>query len=210
MKNWMVKLVLFSVIIAVSIVYLHGFWLDHDADSSFYQQHDSQIGNLITASASELLQSASDTFLFMNEIQIADAHSLNSRAALQQIDLAMEKVEHTLKIINGIIAVGSAAIYDEGRIKKLKAFNYGQYARDNGLSMEIMSKVAAYLNKGNVIGFCQFYAGNLESLINILNRIKTELLAGKLSENQVLWSLLQQYDSTMMFGNYASLVFNWL
>jgi hypothetical protein len=43
--------------------------------------------------------------------------------------------------------------------------------------------------------------------LNTLQRIKTDLLAGKLSENQVLWSLLQQYNSTMMFGNYASLVF---
>ncbi len=210
MKNWTVKLALFSAIIAVSIVYLHGVWLDKDPDSPFCRKNDSEIGSLITDSASELLQSASDAFLFMNEIEIADVHSLNSGAALQRIDLATAKVEHTLKIFNEIIAVGSDAVYDEDRIKKLKAFNYGQYARENGLSVEIMSQVAAYLNKGNVIGFCQFYAGNLESLITILNRIKAELLAGKLSENQVLWSLLQQYDSTMMFGNYASLVFYWL
>ena len=207
MKKWMVKLVLFSAIIAVSIVYLHGFWAVNDPYSPFSRKSSSEIGSLITDSASELLYSASEAFLFMNEVEIAEPNGLKSGAALQQIDLATAKVEHALKIFNEIIAGVSEAGYDEGYIGKLKAFNYEQYARENGLSRETMFQVAAYLGKGNVLGLCQRHAGNLESLLNILKRIKADLLAGKLSENQVLWSLLQQYNTTMMVGNYASLVF---
>ena len=70
-----------------------------------------------------------------------------------------------------------------------------------------MSEVSAYLGRGNVLGFYRRHARNLQNLLNTLKSIKTDLLAGRLSENQVLWSLLQQYNSTMMFGNYASLVF---
>ena len=89
----------------------------------------------------------------------------------------------------------------------LKDFSYDQFARDNGLSRETMAQVSAYLSRGNVLGFYRRHARNLQTLLNTLNRIKADLLAGKLSENQVLWSLLQQYNNTMMFGNYASLVF---
>jgi hypothetical protein len=70
-----------------------------------------------------------------------------------------------------------------------------------------MAQVATFLGKGNVLGFYSRHVANLQKLLNTLNRIKADLLAGKLSENRVLWSLLQQYSATMMMGNYASLVF---
>jgi hypothetical protein len=116
-------------------------------------------------------------------------------------------VKQTLNFFKDIIAVGGEAGYEKNRIGKLKDFSYDQFARDNGLNGETMAKVASYLGKGDVIGFYRCHVGNLENLLNILNHIKEDLSAGKLSENQVLWSLLQQYNNTMMFGNYASLVF---
>jgi hypothetical protein len=207
MKKWTVKLVLFSAIIAASIVYLHGFWVANDPYSPFSQKTSSEIGNMITDSASELMQSASEVFLFMHEVEIAEQNGLNCGAALQRVDLAAEKAEKALKIFNEIITVGSEAGYDKGYIRKLKAFNYEQYARENGLSSETMAKVSVYLGNGNLLGFYRRHASNLETLLNILDHVKKDLLAGKLLENQVLWSLLQQYNSTMTLGNYASLVF---
>jgi len=207
MKKRISQLVIGLVLIGISIAYLNAFWAAKVPYSPFSGRSSVQVGDMIMESASELLQSASEAFLFMNEVKFAEQNGLNSGAALQRIDLAAAKVEQALKIFNEIIAVGKEAGYDEGRIGKLKAFNYEQYARENGLSGETMSKVAGYLGKGNVSGFYRCHAGNLETLLNILDHIKKDLLAGKLSENQVLWTLLQQYDSTMMFGNYASLVF---
>jgi hypothetical protein len=207
MKKKMVKLVLFLAIIAVSIAYLHGFWGVNDPYSPFPQKNSFEVGNMITDSASALMQSASEAFLFMNEVEIAGSNGLNVDAALQRVDLAAAKVEQALNKIKEIIAIGSEAGYNESRIVKLKRFNYENYARENGLSSETMIKVASYLGKGNVLSFYQCHAGNLENLQNILNHIKDDLLAGKLSENKVLWSLLQQYNSTMMLNNYASLVF---
>lgn len=207
MKKRIFQVLVGLVLIGISIVYLNAVMVGNDPYSPFSGRSSIQVGDMITDSSSELLQSAAEAFLFLNEIEIAEQNGLNSGAALQRVDLAAAKVEQTLKIFNEIIAVGSEAGYDEGRSGKLKAFNYEQYARENGLSGETMSKVAAYLGKGDMLGFYRCHAGNLETLLNILDHIKKDLLAGKLSENQVLWTLLQQYDSTMMFGNYASLVF---
>ncbi len=79
--------------------------------------------------------------------------------------------------------------------------------RENGLSMEMMGEVSAFLARGNVLGFYRRHVRNLQTLLDTLTLIKGDLLAGRRSENQVLWSLLQQYNHTMLFGNYASLVF---
>lgn len=207
MKKRMVKLVLFAAIIAFSIVYLHGFWTFNDPNSPFPAKTSSEIGSLITDSASELLQSASEAFLFMNEVEIAGSNGLNVNAALQRVDLAAARIEHAQKIFKDIIAMGRETGYDTKRIGKLKAFNYELYAKENGLNCEIMAQVAASLGKGNVLGFYARHVANLQKLLNTLNRIKSDLLAGKLSENRVLWSLLQQYNAIMMVGNYASLVF---
>jgi hypothetical protein len=132
---------------------------------------------------------------------------LDVGSALQRVDMAAARVEQALNLFRNIIAVGNEAGYEKKRIGKLREFSYGQFARDNGLSEETMNEVSSYLAKGNVLGFYRRHARNLQTLLDTLQVIKSDLLAGKLSENQVLWSLLQQYNKTMMFGNYASLVF---
>lgn len=207
MKKRMVKLVLGMVLIGITIVCLNAVIVGNDPYSPFRGQSSVQVGDMIAESASELLQSASEAFLFLNEVEIAEKNGLNIHAALQRVDLAAAKVEQALNLFKNIINVGHDAGYDDNRIGKLKNFSYSQFAKENGLSGETMNQVSAYLGRGNVLGFYRRHAANLQSLLTTLNRIKADLLAGKLSENQVLWSLLQQYNSTMMFGNYASLVF---
>jgi len=207
MKKRLVKLVVGMVLIGISIAYLHAVMVLNDPYSPFRGKTSIQVGDLIAESASELLQSAAEAFLFLNEVEIAGKNGLNVGASLQRVDLAMAKVEQALRLFKDIIAVGSEAGYDKNRISKLKGFSYDQFAKDNGLSRETMTQVSTYLGGGNVLGFYRRHARNLQTLLNILIRIKTDLLAGRLSENQVLWSLLQQYNHTMMFGNYASLVF---
>jgi hypothetical protein len=207
MKKKLVKLMTGLVLMAISIVCLHALIAFNDPVPPFHNRISVQVGDMITDSASELLQSASEAFLFLNEVEIAGKNGLNVGAALQRVDLAAARVEQALRLFKDIIVVGREAGYDEKRIGKLKGFSYDQFARDNGLSKETMSEVSAYLGQGNVLGLYRRHARNLQSLLNTLNLIKTDLLAGKQSENQMLWSLLQQYSSTMLFGNYASLVF---
>jgi len=207
MKKRMVKLVLGMVLIGSSIVYLNAVIVMNDPYTPFPGKTSVQVGDMITESASELLQSASEAFLFLNEVEIAGKNGLNVNTALQRVDMASARVEQALNLFNSIIATGNEAGYEKKRIGKLKDFSYGQFARDNGLNENTMNEISAYLAKGNVLGFYRRHARNLQALLDTLRRIKTDLLAGKLSENQLLWSLLQQYNNTMLFGNYASLVF---
>ena len=207
MKKRLIRLMMGLVLIGISIAYLNAVIAFNDPLSPFPARTSVQVGDMITDSASELLQSASEAFLFLNEVEIAGKNGLNVGSALQRVDMAAARVEQALNLFRNIIALGHEAGYEKNRIGKLMDFSYGQFARDNGLSEETMNEVSAYLAKGNVLGFYRRHARNLQKLLNTLQLIKTDLLAGKLSENQVLWSLLQQYNSTMMFGNYASLVF---
>jgi hypothetical protein len=207
MKKSISHLVIGFALVAVSCVYLNGFWTLNDPWCPFTNITSNIICNMITDSTSQLLQSASEAFRFMNEVEIAENSGFNSNAALQRIDLAAAEAEQALKIFYEIIAVGSEAKYDEGRISKLKAFNYERFASENNLSMETMAKVGNYLYKGDVLGFYRYHADNLETLLNILELIRKDLLAGRLSDKKLLWSLLQQYNTTMIVGNYASLVF---
>ncbi len=207
MKKRLVKLIMGVALVGISIFYLNAVVVLNDPASPFPRKASIQIGDKITEGASELLQSASEAFLFLNEAELAGANGLNVGEALQRVDMAAARVEQTLNLFKDIIVVGNDAGYDEKRIGRLKGFAYDRFARDNGLSVETMSKVSVYLSRGNVLGFYRHHVRNLQALLKTLNRIKADLLAGKLSENQLLWSLLQQYNNTLMFGNYASLVF---
>jgi hypothetical protein len=221
MKKRILQLLIGLVLIYISSVYLNAFWVANDpwdghgrgkssaqiGDSIVNKASNSQIGDLIVNSASNLLQSASEAFLFMNEVEIADQSGANINAALQRVDLAAAKAAQALSDVMNIIAFDRELGYDAQRTASLKAFDYKGFASANGLNQEIMAQVAVYLAKGNMLGFHQQHGRNLVALLNILNRIKDDLNAGKLSENKVLWSLLHQYNATMMFANYASLVF---
>lgn len=207
MKKKLGKMIVFLFLIGISIFYLNAVIAFNDPGSPFPGRASIQVGDMITESASELLQSASEAFLFLNEVEMAEKKGLNIGAALQRVDLAAAKVEQALRMFKDIIAVGREAGYEKNRIGKLQNFSYGQFARDNGLNEETMREVSAFLSRGNVLGFYRRHTRNLQTLLDTLNGIKEDLLAGKRPENQVLWSLLQQYNNTMMFGNYASLVF---
>lgn len=207
MKKKSLKFLVGIVLVGVSIMCLHAVMVVNDPYSPPKAKGSLQIGDMIADSASELLQSASEAFLFLNEVEIAGKNGLNVGAALQRVDMAAARVNQALKLFRDIIAVGTEVGYDEKRIVKLKNFSYAQFVQDNGLNPVTMNEVAAYLGKGDMLGFYGRHARNLQALLDTLNRIRTDLLAGRQSENQMLWSLLQQYNHTMLFGNYASLVF---
>jgi len=207
MKKKLLKLCLGIVLISVSIVCLNAVIVFNDPITPFPKRTSIQIGDMITDSASELLQSAAEAFLFLNEVEIASKNGLNVNGALQRVDMATARVERTLGLFRNIIATGHEAGYESSRITKLKKFSYARFARENGLSIEGMSRVSAYLSQGNVLGFYRRHSRDLQGLLTTLRGIREDLLAGKISDNRVLWSLLQQYNSTLMFGNYASMVF---
>jgi hypothetical protein len=207
MKKRLVKLVLVLSLIGGSLAYLNAVIAFNDPVSPFPRQASAQVGDMITDSASELLQSAAEAFLFLNEVEVAEKNGLNVNAALQRVDMAAARVERSMNFFKNIIATGSEAGYEKRRIAKLRDFSYDRFARENGLSMEMMGEVSAFLARGNVLGFYRRHVRNLQTLLNTLTLIKGDLLAGRRSENQILWSLLQQYNHTMLFGNYASLVF---
>jgi hypothetical protein len=207
MKKRLFQWVVGVTLVGVTIVGLNAVMVVNDPQSPFPARTSVQIGDMITESASELLQSAAEAFLFLNEVEIAAKNGLNTNAALQRVDMAAARVEQALNLFKGVIATGSESGYDRVRIGRLRDFSYDRFAKENGLSAETMGEVSAYLGRGNVLGFYRRHARNLQNLLNTLNHIKAELLEGRLSENAVLWSLLQQYNRTMMFGNYASMVF---
>jgi hypothetical protein len=207
MKKRLVKLMLGVVLIAVTIVGLNAVMVVNDPVAPFVGKTSIQIGDMITDSASELLQSAAEAFLFLNEVEIAGRNGLNVNAALQRVDMATARVQQALSLFREIIVSGREAGYEKNRLAKLQNFSYDQFARENGLSTEEMSKVSVYLGRGNVLGFYRRHALNLQNLLGTLQSIRADLLQGKLSENRLLWSLLQQYSNTMIFGNYASMVF---
>ena len=207
MKTKSLKLVVGIVLVFFTILYLNAVIAMNDPVAPFQGKTSAQVGDMITESASELLQSASEAFLFLNEVEIAEKSGLNVNAALQRVDMAAGRVEQAMRLFKNIIAMGNEAGYEEKRISKLKNFSYDSFAKENGLSKETMKEISIYLEKGNVLGFYRRHVRNLQILQDILDGIKSDLLAGQQLKNQVLWSLLQQYNKTMMFGNYASMVF---
>ncbi|MBN2346744.1 MAG: hypothetical protein JXO51_10185, partial [Candidatus Aminicenantes bacterium] len=165
MKKKMVKLLVILSLVAVSIFYLDAVIAMNDPVPPFPKNVSMEVGDMITDSASELLQSAAEAFLFLNEVEVAEKRPLNVGAALQRVDMAAARIEQSLRMFKDIIAVGGEASCEPKRIHRLKEFAYERFARENGLNVETMADVSSYLKRGNVLGFYRRHARNLHGLL---------------------------------------------
>jgi RimJ/RimL family protein N-acetyltransferase len=164
--------------------------------------------NLIIVDAiSSYLQSNSDIFLLLNEVEIAEKGVFNFDQAFYLTGQAIEK----LKIANGKILEAIQynridPVSDE-TIEKMKIFDYKTFARQQGLNTEIMKAIEKYLKNGDFSGIFEKMVSNIDQLITLLENIKRLIYINQKPDITKFWKLLQIYSETNLFGNYATLVF---
>ena len=122
MKKRLVKLMLGVVLIGISIVYLNAVIVVQRSASPFTGKTSIQVGDMITDSASELLQSAAEAFLFLNEVEIAGRNGLECRRRPAAGGHGRGPGGAGLELFKNIIVVGREAGYEKNRIGQAEGF----------------------------------------------------------------------------------------
>ena len=207
-RNQLFKLIAVSIILTSAVAYLHAFVVFNDIYPVFDSPDARNVETLTIDGTSYFLKSNADVFLLLNEVEIGYPNALHfqnalglTRSALNKLNIARERY---LQIIN--LASGSG--YTGHKIQRLNQFNYAGFADSHNLDGKIMKQVELYFKHGDIIGLYRENIKNIDSILLLLGDIETQLSEGTAPPISSFWSLLQQFSSAVILGNYSTMVFN--
>jgi hypothetical protein len=204
MGKYIKGMMLITIIAGLSFN-LGAFHFANDMCGSFDEAYSASIEGYVIEGASLYFQASSDLMSFFHESEIGGKGIYNSQQALEYVSSAIERLQQSKGKYIEAALLGKTAGYNSASCRCLKEFGYDDFAQQRGMSSIVMGKVKGYLKNGNVIGFYNRVADDIEELTVRLNEVKGQLESGIAPEMPVLWELLQKFSDTTMFGNYATM-----
>ena len=153
------------------------------------------------------LESYSDFILFLNKIEIGELGSLDYNELKMILDKAIRKMEDTKNIYYKLKQKAEHTPYNPKVINELLAFNYGKFQIKNHLLEPVYNNVKCYLCSGKIREMYGERISQIERILRIANMIKTKIEAKVLPEASVFHDLNEACSQSLLFGQYASGVF---
>jgi hypothetical protein len=129
---------------------------------------------------------------FPNSVNLIDA-------AVNKLKMSREKYLHAVRLSNSV----EKSLCDSTYLEK---FNYEQLVEEKRLNTEIANEVKNYLSVGNVVGFYQRIADDIDGLIKRLATLKEKLSNKSSLYQEDYWLILQQGSRLLLFGNYGTVI----
>ncbi len=206
-KKTGVRIIVLFAGFGLFVLTLNAFWL-YNAPLQINPDGESEAIRLkVVDSASLLLQSTSEAYLFMNEVELAEVRGLDFDAAQHRIQLAMGKLVQAREAMERVIQLTLAGGVPGERRRTLSGFDYANMADQYSLNGEIMGKVTSFLIRGDVVGLYRQHVDNLRTIETLLLYLDGEIGQGRRPENDRMWPVLRLYNETLLLANYATMVF---
>ena len=169
------------------------------ADGSNYSLKNSMID-----ASTLFLQSFASANMVLGEGELADKGFFNIDNSLSFTNETIQKLEQARYKYNEAYKTAKTLNYVTAKIDQLKRFDYSKFAENSKLNPAIMNSVSGYLLAGDVVGLYKKNIDNIDSILIVLNAIKTKLEAGTQPDVTEYWDLLRKYSENLLFGNYAT------
>lgn len=209
-KQFAIKFFCFLTIIGLMGMSLFSYIVLNYTDSSYDNDEESTtpLAAYIVEGASYLLNGYSDILLFLNKIEISELNTPNYSELQEILGKAIENMTLSKKAYEQLITTAGTSAYNPVIINRLITFDYKGFQKEKGLIVDVFSKVKKYLEKGDVRGIYTNLLADIEDILNKLSELKGAVESGSFPPVSNLWRLNQQCSETILFGQYASEVFN--
>lgn len=153
------------------------------------------------------LESYSDFLQFLSKIEIGELGSLDYNELKLILNNAIGKMEDTENIYCELRQKADYTPYNPKVINELLAFNYGNFRIRNHLLEPVFNNVKHYLCKGKIREMYVERISQIERILSIANMIKEKIEVSELPETSVFHDLNEACSQSLLFGQYASRVF---
>jgi hypothetical protein len=167
----------------------------------------SNMGQMIIEGAGHFLMSHSEMLKFLNKIELSELTGPDYSELQDIINRAIESMENASETYKNLISIAKETPYNMDVISKLRIFDYAGYMKTNGLNRVIFKKVKYFLRKGDVIGVYIYLKSDMDSIIEQLVNIKSNVDSEVFPEISLLWRINQKYSESLLFGQYVAEVF---
>jgi len=202
----MKKLFVLSFILILG-AHLHGLLFFNDLVCAFNEGAEKmQIENRVVEGSVHFFMSKSHADLLLKEYEQSAMTELDKAQALAHVENAIVELQTSIGKYQTAADIGKRIGTMQFKIQWFKGFDYGAFATDHKLNPIIANDVSGYLSKGDIVGLYQKNLARLDEIATTLIQIKTTLKNGEKPGVGVLWTLVQQYSETLLFGNYATMM----
>jgi hypothetical protein len=177
-------------------------------DTLTYKKSDLTLGHLVIEGAGYFLKSNSDMQLFLNQIELSGLNGMDYKAVTEILNSAIENMERARILYENLIALAKVTPYNTEVITILINFDYTGFQIEYGLNTEIFKSVEELLNRGDVTGIYIHLKSCMDSMMPLLNRLKTFVDNEKFPEIEDVLELNQLYANALLFGQYVAQVFD--
>jgi hypothetical protein len=174
----------------------------------FPETESENIENSIIEGSSLFFQAAGNIMKLLEEGEKSSKIEINTAESLSLIDAAVNKLKTAKEKYYQAVRLGKSVESTLCNFTYLKVFDYEKFAAENGLNKETAAEVKKYLAAGNVTGFYQRLADDMDLLTEQLNTLKVKLNQYNNMSTLVkdYWTILQQTSKTMLLGNYSTII----
>jgi len=186
----------------------HAAW--HSNDLPCPSQLDNNCETLVVESASNFLVSMSDFYLLLNESELASTYgreSFDFTKAKVLTGNIINNLKYVQEIYSQLYVQMKTGTFDSGRIMRLKAFDYHNFASEKKLHPLVMEKVKNFLSTGNVSGYVLYMSESIDTILNSLSTIKKSVDNNEIPAIEPLRELHSRFSDSMLMGLYSSMLF---
>ncbi len=205
MKRTFLTLFLVGVFF-VMVPKVEAFHWCNDICGGFEEDKSGDIENLVIEGASLYFRANADIMNLYAEAEIPPDVEYNYFKSLALVQSALEYLKESKSKCLQAAQMGIAAGYVESKIDLLKTFNYDRFAAKHGLNETVKNRVKSYLKNGDVIGYYQEVADELDGLMVILTDMEKSLQDSVKPSLTMFWNLLQKLSELTLFGNYGTVM----
>lgn len=164
------------------------------------------IETLVTEGAALYFKANADLMNLCAESEITPTKEYDFTRALSLVQSALGYLKEAKAKYLQAVQLGIAAGYLQEELDLLKTFDYDGFAAQHELNETIKNRVKEFLKNGDVTGFYQEAADQLETLTGTLKDIEKTLQSNLKPKIETLWGLVQKLSELTLFGNYGTVM----
>ncbi len=158
--------------------------------------------------AGYFLTANSDVQRLLNRVELSSINGCDSFELLSLTNSAIFNMNLAKDTYYFMIKIAEVTPYNETVIAKLKSFDYDSFMYRINAAPDIFKEVADYLKRGDVTGNYKRSYKKFGEITEILKAIRANNHLEGIPSISVLWKLNQEFQKTLLGGQYAAQVFH--
>jgi hypothetical protein len=197
--------IIFLITFALGVNEVYCALIANDIIEGFPEPEAANIESQVIEGSSLFFQGMTEIMRLFDEGEKGSKDG-NFPNSVNLIDAAVTKLKMSREKYLGAIQMATSVDIRLCDFTYLEKFDYEQFVEEKGLNTVIAKEVKNYLSAGNVVGFYQRIADDIDGLIKSLVTLKEKLSKKSSLYQEDYWLILQQGSRLLLFGNYGTVI----